>query len=72
MGSYRISTQINISYEAFLLYWELPMSLKTQPVRYKLHLLEFFSFLFFFVFLPFLVQLLRHMEVQRLGVESEL
>ena len=31
-----------------------------------------FSFVLFFVFLPFLGPLLRHMEVPRLGVESEL
>ena len=29
-------------------------------------------FFFFFVFLPFLGLLLRHMEVPRLGVESQL
>ena len=32
----------------------------------------FFSFFLFFVFLPFLGLLPRHMEVPRLGVESEL
>ena len=31
-----------------------------------------FIYLFIFVFLPFLGPLLRHMEVPRLGVESEL
>ena len=31
-----------------------------------------FFFFFFFVFLPFLKPLLQHMEVPRLGVESEL
>ena len=31
-----------------------------------------YTFFFFFVFLPILGQLLRHMEVPRLGVESEL
>ena len=34
--------------------------------------IAFFFFFFFFVFLPFLGPLLRHMEVPRLGVESEL
>jgi len=35
------------------------------------HSFFFFNF-FFLVFLPFLGPLLRHMEVPRLGVESEL
>ena len=41
-------------------------------MRYLMSFKLVFSFLFFFVFLPFLGLLLRHMEVPRLGIESEL
>jgi len=38
----------------------------------QMHFILFFYFLFFSVFLPFLGPHPRHMEVPRLGVESEL
>ena len=48
-------------------WWKLmPRSLQSG----RAHL--YFIYLFIFVFLPFLGPLLRHMEVPRLGVQSEL
>ena len=44
-------------------------SISLVSVRFYLFLL---IYLFIFVFLPFLEPLLQHMEVPRLGVESEL
>ena len=43
-----------------------------EPQQELWECLSFFLFFFFFVFLPFLGPLPRHMEVPRLGVESEL
>ena len=49
-------------------------TLLTHRIRmgWILMALESFAFFFFFVFLPFLRLLPRHMEVPRLGVQSEL
>ena len=50
--------------------WEL--SSNPGPVPHQLHNPDKFFFFFFFLFLSFLGLLLWHMEVPRLGGESEL
>ena len=46
--------------------------IKRKVLKYIHTLLELYVFVFFFVFLPFLGPIPRHMEVPKLGVELEL
>ena len=49
-----------------------PISLTRQAVVHFINIMAFIYFiLFYFVFLPFLGPLPQHMEIPRLGVESE-